>query len=83
MLVNNMFKEEQLDRDRGIIVHLARELATDEAEAVMYRALSKGLSFKLTMGNILTLTPPLIITQKEMDQALMIIEECLDILKPQ
>jgi len=55
-----------------------KERATDEAEAVMYRALSKGLSFKLTMGNILTLTPPLIITQKEMDQALMIIEECLD-----
>ena len=57
---------------------MTKERATDEAEAVMYRALSKGLSFKLTMGNILTLTPPLIITQKEMDQALMIIEECLD-----
>jgi 4-aminobutyrate aminotransferase-like enzyme len=30
------------------------------------------------MGNILTLTPPLIITQEEMDRALAIIEECLD-----
>jgi 4-aminobutyrate aminotransferase len=54
-----------------------RERATDEAEAVMYAALSKGLSFKLTMGNILTLTPALIITKNEMDKALDIIEECI------
>lgn len=54
-----------------------RERATDEAEAVMYAALSKGLSFKLTMGNIITLTPPLTITREEMDRALDIIEECI------
>ena len=54
-----------------------RERASDEAEAVMYAALSKGLSFKLTMGNIITLTPALIITRQEMDRALDIIEECI------
>ena len=54
-----------------------RERASDEAEAVMYAALSRGLSFKTTMGNILTLTPPLIITREEMDQALAIIEAML------
>jgi 4-aminobutyrate aminotransferase len=54
-----------------------RERASDEAEAVMYAALSKGVSFKLTMGNIITLTPPLIITREEMDRALDIIEECI------
>jgi 4-aminobutyrate aminotransferase len=54
-----------------------RERASDEAEAVMYAALSRGLSFKTTMGNILTLTPPLIITRPEMDQALAIIEESI------
>jgi len=54
-----------------------RERASDEAEAVMYAALSKGLSFKLTMGNIITLTPALTITCKEMDKALEIIEECI------
>jgi 4-aminobutyrate aminotransferase len=54
-----------------------RERATDETEAVMYAALSKGLSFKLTMGNIITLTPALIITKDEMDKALDIIEECI------
>jgi 4-aminobutyrate aminotransferase len=43
----------------------------------MYSALSKGLSFKLTMGNILTLTPALIISKEEMDRALDIIDECI------
>jgi len=54
-----------------------KERASDEAEAVMYSALTKGLSFKLTMGNILTLTPALTITKDEIDKALTIIEECL------
>ena len=54
-----------------------RERATEEAEAVMYAALTKGLSFKLTMGNIMTLTPALTVTEQEMDAALDIIEECI------
>ena len=54
-----------------------RERAGDEAEEVMYAALSKGLSFKATMGNILTLTPALTITKEEMDTALDIIEESI------
>ena len=54
-----------------------RKRAEDEAEAVMYAALSKGVSFKLTMGNILTLTPALTITKKEMDTGLDIIEKCI------
>jgi 4-aminobutyrate aminotransferase len=54
-----------------------RERAEEAAEAVMYAALTKGLSFKLTMGNIITLTPPLTITTEEMDRALDIIDACL------
>lgn len=54
-----------------------RECASDEAEAVMYAALSRGLSFKTTMDNILTLTPALTISKKEMDKALDIIEACI------
>jgi 4-aminobutyrate aminotransferase len=54
-----------------------RARASDEAEAVMYAALSRGLSFKTTMGNILTLTPALTITKTEMDKALDIIEACI------
>ncbi len=55
----------------------SRARATDEAEAVMYNALSRGLSFKITMGNILTLTPPLIISQDEMEQAMDILEQSI------
>jgi 4-aminobutyrate aminotransferase len=54
-----------------------KESASDAAERVMYRALAKGLSFKITMGNVITLTPPLTITQEEMDRALDILEECV------
>jgi 4-aminobutyrate aminotransferase len=43
----------------------------------MYRALERGLSFKVSMGNILTLTPPLTITRDELDRALDIIEKCV------
>ena len=43
----------------------------------MYRALEKGLSFKTTFGNVLTLTPPLTVTEAEMSKALDIIDECL------
>jgi 4-aminobutyrate aminotransferase and related aminotransferases len=56
---------------------ITKERAVNEAEAVMYAALSRGLSFKITMGNILTLTPPLIITREQMDQALNILEESI------
>lgn len=59
----------ELVKDRA-----TRQRATEEAEAVMYAALSRGLSFKLTMGNIITLTPALTITRAEMDKALDILE---------
>ncbi|MBI3414800.1 MAG: aspartate aminotransferase family protein [Verrucomicrobia bacterium] len=62
----------ELVKDRATM-----QRASDEAEQVMYRALRKGLNFKLTMGNILTLTPALTITQAEMDRALGILAECL------
>jgi 4-aminobutyrate aminotransferase len=55
-----------------------RSPATDLAERVMYEALSLGLSFKVTMGNVITLAPPLTITQEEMARALGILENSLD-----
>jgi 4-aminobutyrate aminotransferase len=54
-----------------------RERATDLAEEVLYRALGKGLSFKLSMGNIITLAPPLNITREQIDQALDILDVCV------
>ena len=59
-----------LDRD-------SKEPAAEIADRVMYRALEKGLSFKTTMGNVLTLTPPLITTGRDMDRALDILDEAL------
>ena len=71
-------------RGRGLLLGLelvsdrARKTpAGDAAEAVLYRALSRGLSFKTTMGNTLTLTPPLITTREQMDQAIDILDACL------
>ena len=54
-----------------------RNPPTTFAEDVYYRCLDKGLSFKITMGNNLTFTPPLILTASQMDQALDIIDESL------
>jgi 4-aminobutyrate aminotransferase len=51
--------------------------AREAAEAVMYRCLDQGLSFKTTFGNVLTLTPPLTVTEAEMARALDIIDECI------
>jgi len=53
------------------------ERAKDEAEMVMYHSLTYGLNFKLTMGNILTLTPSLTISRSEMDEALGILERAI------
>jgi len=54
-----------------------RERAMDEAEEIMYLCLDRGLSFKLTMGNILTLTPALTITREELDRALDILDAAI------
>ena len=56
---------------------VSKSPAKEAAEAVMYRALEKGLSFKTTFGNVLTLTPPLTVTEAEMAQALDIIDEAI------
>jgi 4-aminobutyrate aminotransferase len=71
-------------RGRGLLlgVELVRDRdykapANDAAEAVLYHALTRGLSFKISLGNVLTLTPPLTITAAEMDAALNILENCV------
>lgn len=72
-------------RGLGLLLglELVRDPATKEpadaaAEAVMYRALRHGLSFKVSMGNVITLTPPLTIRETELDTALDILERCID-----
>lgn len=63
---------------RGLGLSLAIEVATATiAEAVMYRCLGNGLSFKIGGGNVITLCPPLTITRDELDAAFAILNEAL------
>ena len=43
------------------------------AEAILYRCLDAGLSFKITEGSVLTLSPPLVIERDHLDRALDIL----------
>lgn len=47
------------------------------AERVYYRCLEGGLSFKISQGNILTLSPPMVIARAELDRALDIVEQAI------
>ena len=72
-------------RGRGLLlgIELVRDRAGMEpdnelAEATLYAALDRGLSFKTTMGNVLTLTPPLTVTEAQMLQALDIVAASIE-----
>ena len=56
----------------------SRTPAKDLADRVLYEALSRGLSFKTTMGNVLTFTPPLIVSEAQMQQAMDIVVASLE-----
>jgi 4-aminobutyrate aminotransferase len=64
---------------RGLGLLIGVELAdAAAAERTMYRSLELGLSFKVTMGTILTLTPPLTISREEMDEAIGILDRAME-----
>lgn len=54
-----------------------RAPAVEAAEQVLYEALARGLSFKVSMGNVLTLTPPLTLRDEELDRAVSILDQAL------
>ena len=69
---------------RGIGLLLGLELrhrdgrpAREAAEDVMYGCLARGLSFKIGQGNVLTLSPPLVIAERDFDRAFDILDEAL------
>ncbi|MGH6763646.1 MAG: (R)-1-hydroxy-2-aminoethylphosphonate ammonia-lyase [Phyllobacterium sp.] len=71
-------------RGRGLLfgVELVRDRQSREphnelAEAVYYRCLEEGLSFKISQGNVLTLSPSLVISREELDRALAIVEQAI------
>ena len=68
-------------RGRGLLLGVeivtgrdSRDPDPGRAEQILYRCLENGLSFKTTMGNVLTLSPPLVIGRADLDRALDIVE---------
>ena len=62
----------ELVKDRN-----TKEKAIKESEAVMYECLNRGLSFKVSAGNVLQLSPPIIITREQLKEALTIVEAAI------
>ncbi len=72
-------------RGRGFLMGIdlvedrsTKEPAKDLAEEVFYRCLENGLSFKISMGSVLTLYPPLVTTKDQMETALGIIDAAIE-----
>ena len=64
----------------GVEIVADRESRTpgDEvAEQIYYRCLEAGLSFKISQGCVLTLSPPLVISRADLDRALDIVEQAV------
>jgi 4-aminobutyrate aminotransferase len=62
----------ELVRDRH-----TKEKAVAEAEQVLYGCLDQGLSFKVSQGNVLQLSPPLITTREQWAAAIEIIDRVI------
>jgi 4-aminobutyrate aminotransferase len=54
---------------------ITKERATIDAEKIMYECMRTGLSFKISHGNILQLSPALTITRDELETAVSILRE--------
>ncbi len=68
-------------RGRGLMIGVevvadkdSRKPERELAERIYYRCLEEGLSFKISTGNVLTLSPPLVIAKGDLDRALDIFE---------
>lgn len=55
----------------------SKEKATSLAEKVMYECMRNGLSFKVSQGNVLQLSPSLTIERKDLQKAISILTESI------
>ncbi len=55
----------------------SRERASEKAEQIMYECLRNGLSFKVSQGNVIQLSPPLIISKEQSEIAFEILENAI------
>ena len=60
-------------RGRGLMFGVEIDTA-DRAERILYSCFAEGLSFKISAGNVLTLSPPLTIPEPDLASALSIVE---------
>ena len=51
--------------------------SSDAAERILFECLRRGLSFKVSAGRVLTLTPPLTITPDQLDEAVCIVKQSI------
>ena len=51
--------------------------APELAEKIYYKCLDAGLSFKISQGCVLTLSPPLTIAREDLEAALNIVETAI------
>ena len=72
-------------RGRGLMlgVEIVKDRTTREenheaAERIFYRCLEGGVSFKISQGCVLTLSPPLVISREDLDRALDVVEQAID-----
>jgi 4-aminobutyrate aminotransferase len=54
-----------------------KQAAVTLAERVLYQALARGLSFKVSQGTVLTLVPPLTIDDETLDRAVVILQDAI------
>ena len=71
-------------RGRGLMFGVEMVTGTDSmepdpalAEKIYYACLEQGLSFKISGGNVLTLSPPLTIPEADLERALRIVEDAI------
>ncbi|MFK5974343.1 MAG: aspartate aminotransferase family protein [Flavobacteriaceae bacterium] len=59
---------------------ITKKPASDEAEKIMYHCLENGLSFKVSQGNVLQLSPALTIQRKQLERAIAILNTAFSML---
>ena len=71
-------------RGRGLMLGLeivaereTKAPGNDLAESIYYRCLGAGLSFKISQGCVLTLSPPLVISRDDLDRALDVVDAAI------
>lgn len=66
-----------------VTCRVSKERALKEAEQVMYRCLELGMSFKVSQGNVLQLSPPLIIDREDLARAMDMVEQAISEVQSQ